>query len=97
MVMGFWGHLSGACGLLQAPRHRDKEASVARRGRTGSPPLEVRLPCAPSGVSPAGGAQAYERVVPITRRLAPPARAPQPAESAPQTQQVGRRPPSGIS
>jgi len=36
-------------------------------------------------------AQAYERVVPITRRPASRARAPQPAESAPQMQQVGRR------
>ena len=76
---------------MQAPRHRYKEASVARRGRTGSPPLEVRITFEPSWVSPACVAQAYERVVPITRRLAPQARAPQPAESAPQTQQGGRR------
>ena len=76
---------------MKAPRPRYKEASVARRGRTGSPPLEVRITFEPSWVSPACVAQAYERVVPITRRLAPQARAPQPAESAPQTQQVGRR------
>ena len=76
---------------MKAPRHRDKEASVARRGRTGSTPLEVRITFEPSWVSPACVAQAYERVVPITRRLAPQACAPQPAESAPPTQQVGRR------
>ena len=91
MVMGFWGHLSRACCPLKAPRHRYKEASVARRGRTGSTPLEVRITFEPSWVSPACVAQAYERVVPITRRLAPQAGAPQPAESAPPTQQVGRR------
>jgi hypothetical protein len=76
---------------MQAPRPRDKEASVARRGRTGSIPLEVRITFEPSWVSPACVAQAYERVVPSTRRLAPQAGAPQPAESAPPTQQVGRR------
>ena len=64
---------------------------MARRGRTGSTPLEVRITFEPSGVSPACVAQAYERVVPITRRLAPQACAPQPAQSAPPTQQVGRR------
>jgi hypothetical protein len=53
--------------------------------------LEVRITFEPSWVSPACVAQAYERVVPITRRLAPQACAPQPAESAPPTQQVGRR------
>jgi len=77
---------------MKAPRHRYKEASVARRGRTGSTPLEeVRITFEPSWVSPACVAQAYERVVPITRRLAPQAGAPQPAQSAPPTQQVGRR------
>jgi hypothetical protein len=76
---------------MKAPRHRYKEASVARRGRTGSTPMEVRITFEPSWVSPACVAQAYERVVPITRRLALQARALQPAESAPQPQQVGRR------
>jgi hypothetical protein len=77
---------------MKAPRHRDKEASVARRGRTGSPPLEGRLTFAPRWVSPACVAQAYERVVPITRRRAPQAGAPPPVESTPPTQQGGRRP-----
>jgi hypothetical protein len=35
--------------------------------------------------------QAYERVVPITRRPTPQARSPQQAEGVPQTQPVGRR------
>ena len=91
MVTGFWGHLSRVCRPVKAPRHGCKEASVARRGRTGSTTLEVRITFEPSWVSPACVAQAYERVVPITRRPAPRARAPQPAESVPQTQQVGRR------
>jgi hypothetical protein len=64
---------------------------MARRGRTGSTIMEVRSTFEPSWGSPACVAQAYERVVPITRRLAPRAGAPQPAERAPQTQQVGRR------
>ena len=46
---------------MKAPRHRYKEASVARRGHTGSTPLEVRLTFEPSWVSPACVAQAYER------------------------------------
>jgi len=77
---------------MNAPRHGDKEARVARRGRTGSPILEVRLTFEPSWGSPACVAQAYAQVVPITRRLAPRAGVPQPAERAPPTQPVGRRP-----
>jgi hypothetical protein len=91
MGTGFWGHLSTACRPGNAPRPGDKEASVARRERTGSTTLEVRITFEPSWVSPACVAQAYERVVPITHRLAPRARVPQPADSAPQTQQIGRR------
>ena len=76
---------------MKAPRHGHKEASVARRGHTRSTTLEVRITFEPSRVSPACVVQAYERVVPITRRPAPQARAPQQAEGAPQTQHVGRR------
>jgi hypothetical protein len=90
MGTGFWGHLFRTCRPANAPRPGYKEASVARRGRTGSTPLEVRVTFEPSWVSPACVVQAYERVVPITRRLAPQARAPQPAKSASQTPQVGR-------
>ncbi len=91
MGTGFWGHHSTECCPIKAPRHGCKEISVARRVRTGSITLEVRLTFEPSWVSPACVAQAYERVVPITRRPAPQARASQPAEGAPQTQPVGRR------
>ena len=91
MGMDFWEHLSSECPLMTTPRHGHKEASVARRGRTGSTPLEVRVTFEPSWVSPACVVQAYERVVPITRRPTPQARAPQQAEGAPQTQHVGRR------
>jgi hypothetical protein len=79
---------------MNAPRPGGKEARVARRGRTGSTPLEGRITFEPSWGSPAWVAQAYERVVPITRRRPLRADAPQPAERAPQTQQVGRRQPS---
>ena len=91
MGTGFWEHHSKACRPVNAPRHGYKEARVARRGRTGSTTVEVRSTFEPSWGSPACVAQAYERVVPITRRLAPQARAPQPVEDAPQPQHVGRR------
>ena len=53
--------------------------------------LEVRLTFEPSRVSPACVVQAYERVVPITRRPAPRARSARQAEDAQQTQHVGGR------
>ena len=91
MGMGFWEHRFSVCRPVNALRPRYKETRVARRGHTGSPTMEVRITFEPSWGSPACVAQAYERVVPITRRLAPRAGAPQPAERAPQPQQVGRR------
>jgi hypothetical protein len=91
MAMGFGVPHSRECHLAKAPRHRHKEVSVARRGHTGSITLAVRITFEPSRVSPACVVQAYERVVPITRRPTPQARAPQQAEDAPQTQPVGRR------
>jgi hypothetical protein len=51
----------------------------------------VRITFEPSWVGPACVAQAYERVVPITRRPAPRAGSPHQAESAPQMQHVGGR------
>ena len=94
MVMGFWGHRSRVCRPVKAPRHGGKEASVARRGRTGSTTLEVRITFEPSRVSPACVMQAYERVVPITRRTTLQALPPRQDEGARQTQHVGRRQPS---
>ena len=91
MVTGFWGHRCRVGRPMNASRPGGKEARVAHRGRTGSTTLEVRITFEPSWGSPACVAEAYERVVPITRRRAPRAGAPQPAERAPQTQQVGRR------
>ena len=76
---------------MNAPRHGHKEASVARRGQSRRTTLAVRITFEPSRVSPACVVQAYERVVPITRRHASRAGTPPPAERAPQTQQVGRR------
>jgi hypothetical protein len=91
MVMGFWVPHSRECHLTKAPRRGHKEVSVARRGHGRSLILAVRRTFEPSRVSPACVAQAYERVVPITRRPAPQARPPQQAESVPQRQHVGRR------
>ena len=91
MGTGFWEHLSRACSPGNTPRHGHKEASVARRGHSRRTTLAVRITFEPSRVSPACVVQAYERVVPITRRPTPQARAPQQAEDAPQTQHVGRR------
>jgi hypothetical protein len=91
MGMGFWGPHSKECHLVNAPRHGHKEASVARRGPSRSTTLAVRITFEPSRVSPACVVQAYERVVPITRRPTPQARSPQQAEGVPQTQPVGRR------
>jgi hypothetical protein len=90
MVRGFWG-LHSREWLLATARHGSKEASVARRVRTHSTTLEVRITFEPSRVSPACVAQAYERVVPITRRPASRSGAPHQAERAPQMQHVGGR------
>ena len=91
MVMGFWGPHSRECGLTKAPRHGHKEVSVARRGHGRSLTLAVRRTFEPSRVSAACVVQAYERVVPITRRPAPRARCARQAESTQSTQHVGRR------
>ena len=91
MVRGFWGHRCSVCCPVNAPRPGGKETRVARREHTGSITLAVRITFEPSRVSPACVVQADERVVPITRRPTPQARAPQQAEGAPQTQHVGRR------
>ena len=91
MAMGFWGRHSRVGHLVKAPRHGSKEASVARRVRTHSTTLEVRITFEPNRVGPACVVQAYERVVPITRRPAPRAGSPQQAESAPQRHHVGGR------
>ena len=92
MVMGFWGPHSRECRLRKAPRHGHKEASVARRGHTRRTTLAVRITFEPSRVSPACVVQAYERVVPITRRTTPQALSPWPDEHAQPTPPGGRRP-----
>ena len=62
---------------------------MARRARM--PTLEIRITFEPSRVSPACVTQAYERVVPITRRPAPRAGSARQVEDAQQPQHVGRR------
>ena len=89
--MGFWGLHSRECHLAKGPRHGHKEASVARRGHGRRTTLAVRNTFEPSRVSPACVVQAYERVVPITRRPAPQARAVRQLEDAQPTQHVGGR------
>ena len=96
MGTGFWGHHFRQAPSVNVPRPGGKEASVARRVRTRSTTLEVRITFEPSRVSLACVVQAYERVVPITRRPTTRAGSPWPAEGAPQTQQGGRRQPSCI-
>ena len=68
MVMDFWGRHSRVCHLVKAPRHGSKEASVARRARRTLRTLEVHSTFEPSRVSSVCVAQAYEQVVPVTRR-----------------------------
>src|SRR5215475_3531268 len=92
MGTGFSGHRCTPHCPRRSPRHGSKEAIVARRVRTRTIPLEVRLTFEPSRVSPACIVQAYERVVPITRRTTPQALPPRLDEDALQTQRVGRRP-----
>jgi len=64
---------------------------VARRQPQASRTLEVRLTFEPSRISAACVLQAYERVVPLTRRPAPRARSAQPPEGVPPMQHVGGR------
>jgi hypothetical protein len=92
MGMGFWEPHSRECHLTKTPRHGHKEVSVARRGHSRSLTLAVRITFEPSRVSPACVVQAYERVVPITRRPTPQARPGRQSEDAQQTQPVGGRP-----
>jgi hypothetical protein len=91
MGTGFSGHPS-RCGRLWRTRpHGSKESSVARRQHQASRTLEVRLTFEPSRVSAACVVQAYERVVPITRRPVPRARSARQTEDAQLTQHVGGR------
>ena len=64
---------------------------MARRQHQASSTLEVRLTFEPSRVSAACVVQAYERVMPITRRPAPRARCARQVEGAQPTQHVGGR------
>ena len=91
MGTGFSEPHSSSGRLWRTRRHGSKESSVARRQYQGSRPLEVRRTFEPSRVSTACVVQAYERVVPITRRPAPRERSVRQAAGAQQTQHVGGR------
>ena len=91
MGTGFWGLRARRGNPWRARRHGSKESLVARREHRHSRTLEVRITFEPSHVSPACVAQAYERVVPITRRTTPQALPPRQAECTPPTQHGGRR------
>ena len=89
MGTGFSGHRSRCGPLWGTQRHGSKEGSVARRQHQASRILEVRRTFEPSRVSAACVVQAYERVMPITRRPAPRACSGQQSEDAQRTQHVG--------
>jgi hypothetical protein len=91
MGTDFSGHRSRCGQLWGIQRHGSKESSVARRSHQASRTLEMRRTFEPSRVSTACVVQAYERVVPITRRPAPRARALRQREDAQPTQPVGGR------
>ena len=91
METGFWGPPFSRGSPWSTQRHGSKETSVARRAPKPSRTLEVRLTFEPSRVSDVCVVQAYERVVPITRRPAPRTRSARQAEGAQQPQQVGGR------
>jgi hypothetical protein len=67
---------------------------MARRERTHSMMLEIRITFEPSRVSSACVAQAYEQVVPITRRTTSPSVPIRQEARSRQMQRVGRRPAS---
>ena len=91
MGTDFSGHRS-RCGQLWGTQHHgSKESSVARRQHQASSPLEVRRTFEPSRVSAACVVQAYERVMPITRRPALRACSGRQTEAAQRTQHVGGR------
>lgn len=91
METGFGGLPGRRVSLWSPRRHKGKETSVARRAHKASRTLEVRLTFEPSRVSDICVVQAYERVVPITRRPAPQTRSARQAEGAQPTQHVGGR------
>ena len=64
---------------------------MARRAHRRSRTLEVHITFEPSRVSPACVIQAYEQVVPITRRTTPRALPTRQAECIQQRQHGGRR------
>lgn len=69
MVTDFWAHRSDQERLVIWQRRGIKEEVVASRERKKSKNLEVRVMFEPSRIAAACVAQAYERVVPITRRV----------------------------
>jgi hypothetical protein len=91
MGTGFSGHRSSSGRLWRTRRHGSKESSVPRQQYQASRTLEVRRTFAPSRVSAVCVVQAYERVMPSTRRPAPQARSKRQIEDAQRTQHVGGR------
>ena len=83
MVTGSWVHRSRPMRSVPAHRHRSKETLVARRERQHSLTREIRVTFEPHRLSPAWVAQAYEQVVPITRRVTIPALVLSPKDSEP--------------
>jgi hypothetical protein len=91
MGMGSWGHRSSWGRPWRAQRHGSKETNVARREHIRRRTLEVRITFERSRVSPACVTQAYERVVPMTRRTTSQGLPTRQTECAQPTPHVGRR------
>jgi hypothetical protein len=71
MGPGFWAHLSTWWSLTTSQESGSEEAVMARREPNTTKALAVSVMFEPSHIAPACVAQAYERVVPITRRAIP--------------------------
>lgn len=91
MVTDFWAHRSRRRRPVVSRLSGSKETVVARREPPPRMTLTVRVMFEPSRLSPACVVQAYEEVVPITRRTTSQASHTERAGRESPMQRVGRR------
>jgi hypothetical protein len=92
MARGFSARRLRPGNPVNTRRHGSKEAIVAHRERHSKPrTLKVRVGFEPSRLSPDWVAQAYERLVPMTRRVIPLTSPPRQLGDARARPQEGRR------